>query len=275
MRHGIDKIRPNLIRSHFNPSTRVRQHQRRRYRRLPHATVRSRDDQHLHRDPPSPSSLSPPASLVVLRRDRRSPRSTLPPQSSRSRASASHVTRFIHSRTHSFVRCISFHSIHSPLGSRDRTIGTIGTARARSWARACALYGPKHHFVKRVYDRRPHTYTVFSLSDDRSIGRSLAPSPGRVQAAASRTSRARDRRETLAREVCPTAMLAWTTSTMNAVRASESARATRAGGKARGTHRIASHRIASHRIASHRGVECAIRVDRRAWTTRPRRRWTA
>ena len=33
-------------------------------------------------------------------------------------------------------------------------------------------------------------------------------------------------------------MLAWTTSTMNAVRASESARATRAGGKARGTHRI-------------------------------------
>ena len=43
-------------------------------------------------------------------------------------------------------------------------------------------------------------------------------------------------------------MLAWTTSTMNAVRASESARATRAGGKARGTHRIASHRIASHRI---------------------------
>jgi hypothetical protein len=65
-------------------------------------------------------------------------------------------------------------------------------------------------------------------------------------------------------------MLAWTTSTMNAVRASESARATRAGGKARGTHRIASHRVASHR-----GVECAIRVDRRAWTTRPRRRWTA
>ncbi len=83
-----------------------------------------------------------------------------------------------------------------------------------------------------------------------TIDRSPAPSPVRVQAAASRTSRARDRRETLAREVCPTAMLAWTTSTMNAVRASESARATRAGGKARGTHRIASHRIASHRIAS-------------------------
>jgi hypothetical protein len=62
-------------------------------------------------------------------------------------------------------------------------------------------------------------------------------------------------------------MLAWTTSTMNAVRASESARATRAGGKARGTHRIATHRT--------NGVECVIRVDRRAWTTTPRRRWTA
>ena len=48
---------------------------------------------------------------------------------------------------------------------------------------------------------------------------------------------------------------------MNAVRASESARATRAGGKARGTHRIASHRIVgSNRM---RGDS----VDRRAWTT--------
>ena len=64
-------------------------------------------------------------------------------------------------------------------------------------------------------------------------------------------------------------MLAWTTSTMNAVRASESARATRAGGKARGTHRIASRRDGTN------GVECVIRVDRRAWTTTPRRRWTA
>ena len=66
-------------------------------------------------------------------------------------------------------------------------------------------------------------------------------------------------------------MLAWTTSTMNAVRASESARATRAGGKARGTHRIATRRDA--RDAD--GVECVIRVELRAWTTLPRRRMTA
>jgi hypothetical protein len=66
-------------------------------------------------------------------------------------------------------------------------------------------------------------------------------------------------------------MLAWTTSTMNAVRASESARATRAGGKARGTHRIATRRDA--RDAD--GVECVIRVELRAWTTIPRRRMTA
>ena len=86
----------------------------------------------------------------------------------------------------------------------------------------------------------------------RTIDRSDDPSPPPLLGFRRRPRgrRARDRRETLAREVCPTAMLAWTTSTMNAVRASESARATRAGGKARGTHRIASHRIASHRIAS-------------------------
>ena len=81
----------------------------------------------------------------------------------------------------------------------------------------------------------------------RTIDRSDDPSPPPLLGFRRRPRgrRARDRRETLAREVCPTAMLAWTTSTMNAVRASESARATRAGGKARGTHRIASHRIAS------------------------------
>ena len=76
----------------------------------------------------------------------------------------------------------------------------------------------------------------------RTIDRSDDPSPPPLLGfrRQPRGRRARDRRETLAREVCPTAMLAWTTSTMNAVRASESARATRAGGKARGTHRIAS-----------------------------------
>ncbi len=123
-------------------------------------------------------------------------------------------------------------------------------------------------------ENTPYLNSVFPRSDDRSsIDHARVnpePSPPGFRRRP-RGRRPRDRRETVAPEVCPKAMLAWTTSTMNAVRASESARATRAGGKARGTHRIATRRDA--RDAD--GVECVIRVELRAWTTIPRRRMTA
>ena len=200
MRHGIDKIRPNLIRSHFNPSARVRQHQRRRYRRLPHATVRSRDDQHLHRDPPSPSSLSPPprSSSSVATDALLARLSPLSPHDRARRRLTSRVS-FIPARIHSCV-CISFIPF---IPRSDREIGRSGRSgprvlahgpgRVRSMVRNTTL--SKECMIDDPIRTRCFPYRTIDRSDDPSppplVGFRRRPRGRRARETVARLSRGR------------------------------------------------------------------------------------